>query len=293
MSKNKKTLYKAGALAPVDAVAAYVREIQKYPLLSKEQEYELAVEFRKTGSREAAHHLITSNLRFVVKVAHEYAKFGSRMIDLIQEGNVGLMNAVKEYDPYQGTRLITYAAWWIRGQIQDYLMKQYSVVKIGTTAAQRKLFYQLQKQKRQLEQLGLEAGVEQLSSRLGVPEKDVQLMSQRLQGRDASLSAWSNETGSLVPVDMGSSKSTAENHKSSEVQVDTLLEKNENLHLLQKAVKKLKPQLNSKELDILENRLLCDKPVTLQSIGQKYNITREAARQTEARVIAKLKKILN
>ena len=264
----------AGALAPVDAVAAYVRKIQQYPLLSKEEEHKLAVQLRETGSREAAHRLITSNLRFVVKVAHEYAKFGSRMIDLIQEGNVGLMNAVKEYDPYQGTRLITYAAWWIRGQIQDYLMKQYSMVKIGTTAAQRKLFYQLQKQKQQLEQLGLEAGVKQLSSKLNVQEKDVQLMSTRLQGRDTSLSAVHEGDAHLVSA-------------------DTALEKNENIQMLQHAVQKIKPQLSPKELYILEHRLLADTPVTLQSIGQKYGITREAARQTEARLVAKLKATLN
>jgi RNA polymerase sigma-32 factor len=151
-----------------DPLTRYLAELRKYPLLTKDEEYALAVKYRETGDREAAQKLVTSNLRFVVKIAAEYSKFGTRLIDLVQEGNVGLMHAVKEFNPYKGVRLITYAVWWIRGQIQDYLLKHYSMVRIGTTAKQRKLFYELQKQKDQLERMGFDAGIAQLSGRLGI-----------------------------------------------------------------------------------------------------------------------------
>src|SRR5690606_9464824 len=127
----------------LDTLQAYLADVRKYPLLTPEQEYELAVKYKETGDRKAAEALVTSNLRFVVKVAAEYSKFGARMIDLIQEGNVGLMHAVREFNPYKGVRLITYAVWWIRGYIQEYLLKQYSMVKIATTFNQKKLFYRL------------------------------------------------------------------------------------------------------------------------------------------------------
>ena len=136
------------ALAPSDPVTRYMAEIRRYPLLSKEDEQEIARKYYETKSPELAEVLVTSNLRFVVKVAAEYSKFGARLIDLVQEGNVGLMHAVKEFNPYKGVRLITYAVWWIRGYIQDFLMRQYSLVRIGTTQNQRKLFYQLQREKR-------------------------------------------------------------------------------------------------------------------------------------------------
>ncbi|MEK6553639.1 MAG: sigma-70 family RNA polymerase sigma factor, partial [Bdellovibrionota bacterium] len=159
-------------LVPADPLARYMAELRKYPLLTKEEEHDLAVRYREHGDREAAQKLVTSNLRFVVKVASEYTKFGARLIDLIQEGNVGLMQAVKEFNPYKGARLITYAVWWIRGQIQEHLMRHYSMVRIGTTATQRKLFYELQRQRDQLERMGFEAGIAQLSGRLGIPEAE-------------------------------------------------------------------------------------------------------------------------
>lgn len=192
------------ALASTDPVSRYLSEIGRYPLLTREQERELAVRYRETGDPKAAEKLVTSNLRFVVKVAAEYTRFGARLIDLVQEGNVGLMHAVKEFNPYKGVRLITYAVWWIRGYIQEYLMRQYSLVRIGTTATQRKLFYQLQKEREQLERVGLEQGLSQLSGRLGVPEEEVQEMHKRLSGRDISLDVPVNEEGSTRLVDLQS-----------------------------------------------------------------------------------------
>ncbi|MEK6628837.1 MAG: sigma-70 family RNA polymerase sigma factor, partial [Bdellovibrionota bacterium] len=146
-----------------DPLTLYLTEIRKYPLLSREQESEIAKKYFETKDPNLAQTLVKSNLRFVVKIAAEYAKFSSKLIDVIQEGNVGLMHAVKEFNPYKGNRLITYAVWWIRGYIQEYLMRQFSMVRIGTTANQRKLFYQLQRQKLELEKMSSPENVTLLS----------------------------------------------------------------------------------------------------------------------------------
>lgn len=270
------------AIAPADPVARYLAEIRKYPLLTREQEHEIAVRYRETGDPKAAEMLVTSNLRFVVKVAAEYSKFGARLIDLVQEGNVGLMHAVKEFNPYKGVRLITYAVWWIRGYIQEYLMRQYSMVRIGTTANQKKLFYQLQKEKQKLERLGLEQGIAQLSGRLGVSEEEVQDMEQRLSHRDVSLDAPLSEDGHSRLMDLQSTTDP--------VGVDERLGTQEELHRLTEKIEEIRPELNERELFLLDSRLLSDEPLTLQEIGEKYGITREAVRQMETRLMEKLRK---
>jgi RNA polymerase sigma-32 factor len=270
-------------LALADPVALYMAEVRKYPLLTREQEQELAISYRETGDKRAAELLVTSNLRFVVKVAAEYSKFGARLIDLIQEGNVGLMHAVREFNPYKGVRLITYAVWWIRGYIQDHLMRQYSMVRIGTTQAQRKLFYRLQKEKELLESMGEEPSVRLLSSRLGVSESDVETMSQRLQGRDVSLQTSVDESGRTTLLDLESSEETP---------IDERIGQAEMLTLLQEGIDILKDSLNERELELLEDRLLADEPLTLQEIGEKYGVTREAVRQMENRLLSKIRKIL-
>lgn len=267
-------------LAPSDPVAAYMAEIRRYPLLTPEQERELAIRYRETGDPKAAEALVTSNLRFVVKVAAEYSRFGARLIDLIQEGNIGLMQAVREFNPYKGVRLITYAVWWIRGYIQEYLMKQYSLVRIGTTQNQRKLFYQLQKHKDELEALGQTPDFALLSSRLGIPEKEIETMQLRLQGRDVSLNA---------PLDNSSQTSMLDFQTSNQdISIDEQIGHREQLEQLRENIEKIRDQLNEKELFLLENRLLADEPLTLQEIGDKYGITREAVRQLENRLIAKI-----
>lgn len=273
----------SNALALTDPVALYMAEVRKYPLLTREQEQELAMRYRETGDKRAAEMLVTSNLRFVVKVAAEYSKFGARLIDLVQEGNVGLMHAVREFNPYKGVRLITYAVWWIRGYIQDYLMRQYSMVRIGTTQSQRKLFYRLQKEKELLESMGQEPSVQLLSSRLGVSESDVETMSQRLQGRDVSLQTAVDANGKTTLLDFESSD---------DIPIDEQMGHAEMLSLLHEGIEDLKDSLNDRERELLEDRLLSDEPLTLQEIGEKYGVTREAVRQMENRLMAKIRKIL-
>ncbi|MEZ0392361.1 MAG: RNA polymerase factor sigma-32 [Pseudobdellovibrionaceae bacterium] len=268
------------ALAPTDPVALYLSEIRKYPLLSREQELELAKKYHESKDPVAAQALVTANLRFVVKVAAEYSRFGARMIDLIQEGNMGLMHAVREFNPYKGVRLITYAVWWIRGYIQEYLMKQYSLVKIGTTQNQKKLFYQLQKQREELDALGLSPDIKMLSSRLGIPEDEVEMMAQRMSGRDVSLDR---------PVDDESGSSLLDFQKGQTEAPDDEISKQEELSHLTEAIDALKPQLSEREKIILEERILADEPMTLQDIGEKYGITREAVRQMEVRLMKKIK----
>lgn len=267
--------------AGADPVARYMAEIKKYPLLTREEEHALAVRYRETGDREAAQKLVTSNLRFVVKVALEYAKYGARLIDLIQEGNVGLMQAVKEYNPYKGVRLITYAVWWIRGQIQEFLMRHYSMVRIGTTHTQRKLFYELQRSRAELERMGMEAGIMQISGRLGIPEDEVAEMSQRVFSRDVSLDKPRTVDDKSTLLDM-----TADTEV---VAADEELGHREELEILHQHLDKIRPSLNEREKFVLENRLLADEPLTLQEIGDRYGITREAARQLEAKLMQKIR----
>jgi RNA polymerase sigma-32 factor len=271
------------AIASTDPMARYLSEIRRYPLLTREQEHQLAVQYRETGDKKAAEQLVTANLRFVVKVAAEYSKFGARLIDLVQEGNVGLMHAVKEFNPYKGTRLITYAVWWIRGYIQEYLMRQYSMVRIGTTATQKKLFNQLQRERDSLERMGMQQGIAQLSGRLGVSEQEVQDMQQRLSGRDVSLDApLTSEEGSARLLDVQSEIDPSA--------IDDNLGLQEQLHQLTEKIDKIRPELNEREIFLLESRLLSDEPMTLQEIGEKYGITREAVRQMEVRLLEKIRK---
>ena len=268
------------ALSTSDPVALYMHQVKKYPVLSKEDEHKIAVQYRETKDPQLAEILVTSNLRFVVKVAAEYAKYGAKLIDLVQEGNVGLMHAVKEYNPYKGARLITYAVWWIRGYIQEYLMRQYSMVRIGTTQAQRKLFYQLQKQKEALERMGEQEVVKQLSGKLGVSEKDVESMSQRMSGRDVSLDAPVGEGGQSQLLDFQSDGSE---------ELDQLLGHLEQIKILKDKIDNLRDSLNERELELLDDRVLADDPLTLQEIGEKYGVSREAVRQMEARLIKKIR----
>ena len=276
----KTSEYKS--LAPTDPVAKYLAEIRHYPLLSREDEQKWAIKYFENKDAQAAEVLVTSNLRFVVKIAAEYSRFGAKMIDLIQEGNIGLMHAVREFNPYKGVRLITYAVWWIRGYIQDYLMKQYSLVRIGTTQNQRKLFYQLQKQKRELENLGFDTSIKQLSGRLGIPEDEVKAMTQRMSGRDVSLDQPLGDSETSTMIDLQKDQY--------EVAVDDELGLQEEIRLLTENIEKVRPQLNDKETFLLEYRLLSDSPLTLQEIGDKYGITREAVRQMETRLIEKIKR---
>lgn len=269
-------------IASTDPLTLYLAEVRKYPLLTPEEERKLAIRYRETGDKDAAHKLVTSNLRFVIKIAAEYSRFGAKMIDLIQEGNVGLVHAVKEFNPYKGVKLITYAVWWIRGYIREYLMRQHSIVRLGTTHNQRKLFYNLQQEEKKLLSMGLEADVPLLSSRLGVTEEDVKTMQKRLSGRDVSLDQTFDEDSKTTLMDLQRSED--------EVGIDDRIGNQEEISILKDKIEHIRPLLNEKETRILDLRLLADDPLTLQEIGDQLGITRERARQLESRVLEKLKK---
>lgn len=269
------------SLSIADPMALYMAEIKKYPLLSPQDEYKWAVKYFETKDPRAAEMLVTSNLRFVVKVAAEYAKFGARMIDLVQEGNVGLMHAVRDFNPYKGVRVITYAVWWIRGYIQEFLMRQFSMVRLGTTPNQRKLFYQLQKERQKLEALGKDAGIKLLSTKLGIEESEIREMDQRMTNRDVSLDQPLGDESANTLMDFQSN--------SQQESIDDVLAQEQQLSQLRKDISEVKSKLNDKETYILENRILSDEPQTLQEIGNKFNMTRERARQLEARVLDKIR----
>ena len=282
--KNKKlpvVQKKVSSIA--DPIHLYMREIAKYPVLTKEEEYELSKKFFETKDPQIAKALARANLRFVVKIAAEYTRFGSHLIDLIQEGNIGLLHAIKEFNPYKGVRLITYAVWWIRGYIQEYLMRQHSLVRIGTNAKQRKLFYLLRRQQEQLAYLPYGQDSRGLITQTGFKEKDVQDMRQRLQTKDMSLdrSVNNNQEGASPLLDL----QTNPLESSQEEKLISFQEK----EIIRKSIQSLQSRLSEKELFILNNRLLSDTPLTLQKIGQKFSVTREAVRQMENRLIKKIK----
>ncbi len=274
-------------ITTTDPLSLYLSEIRKYPLLTREQEVELAKKYFESKDPTLAQTLVKSNLRFVVKIAAEYAKFSNKLIDVIQEGNVGLMHAVKEFNPYKGNRLITYAVWWIRGYIQEYLMRQFSMVRIGTTANQRKLFYQLQRQKQELEKMSSVENVAQLSHKLGISPEEISEMAKRLSSRDVSLDK---------PAHGGDEHATPLSallrKEDGSLPLDEQLALDEQLSLLMSAVDSLRAQLNEKETILLQERILSDEPLTLQEIGDKYGISREAVRQTETRLMKKIKEAM-
>ncbi|HBQ22031.1 MAG: hypothetical protein A2Z91_01575 [Deltaproteobacteria bacterium GWA2_38_16] len=265
----------------------YMQEVLQYPLLTKEEEMGLAVKWFKDKDLEAAHKLVISNLRFVIKIANEYAGYGLKLMDIIQEGNIGLMRAVKTYNPYKDTRLITYAVWWIRSYIHDYIQKNWSVVKIGTTQAQRKLFYRLQKEKEALDQLDIEGTPKLLAQKLGVREKDVIEMDQRMMhGRDVSLDA---------PIN----KDDEDKHTRIDFIVDqqgnveqALSEHEEEINL-KNTMNEFQKTLKDRDLFIFKKRLIAEKPMTLQAIADKYKISKERARQLEEKIKKNLKTFLS
>jgi RNA polymerase sigma-32 factor len=259
----------------------YIVEINRYPLLTAEEEFKLAVELKKNNDIEAAEKLIVSNLRFVVKIAHEYRNYGIKLTDLIQEGNIGLMHAVKKFDPYKGYRLISYAVWWIRAYMQNYIIKSWSLVKIGTTQAQRKLFFKLSQAKKRLENLS-EKNPEfsEIAESLGVKEVELAEMDLRLNHRDLSLDAFISEDGESTHMD-----SLAYEGEDQEIS----LIKKEEMALVKRNIAGALAKLNEKEKYIITHRVMADHPETLQEIGNRYHITRERARQIEKQALNKMR----
>ncbi len=289
-NRGEKTM--AGLPVPQGSLTTYLTEINRFPLLSPEEEFRLAVKYRDEGDVEAAHALVTSNLRFVVKVAYEYSSYGMRISDLVQEGNIGLMTAVKKFDPHKGYRLISYAVWWIRAMIQSFILKSWSLVKIGTTQAQRKLFYKLSQTKRALARLmsggsGQEsldgAGRDTVAKTLNVSERDVEEMDARMSGRDASLDAPLREDGQTTALDLLASSDNQEDD----------VARAEEESKVRDEVALAMTSLNDRERYIVEKRLMTDEPLTLQEIGDHYKISRERARQLEERAKKKIRAVLS
>jgi len=266
--------------AVVGTLDLYIAEINRFPLLSAEEEFKIAVRLKKYNDMEAAEKLIVSNLRFVVKIAHEYRNYGFKLADLIQEGNIGLIHAVKKFDPYKGYRLISYAVWWIRAYIQNYLIRSWSIVKIGTTQAQRKLFFKLSQAKKELETISKKnPEFAEIAESLGVKGSEVAEMDLRMGSRDVSLHEFIGDEGESRHIDL-----LAYEGDSQEVE----LIKSEEKSLVQKNIAGALANLTERESYIIVNRVMADNPETLQEIGNRFNITRERARQIEKQALKKV-----
>jgi len=273
---------KERALGARDPLALYIRDIKRYPLLNREEEHALAVKFLESGDMDAARRLVTSNLRLVVKIAHEYRRAHRNLLDLIQEGNVGLMQAVKKYDPHRGVKLSSYSAWWIRAYILKFILANWRLVKIGTTQAQRKLFFNLKKERDKLEALGVDASSEALAAALDVSERDVIDMEKRLAAGDLSLDA-------PVSRDDDDGRTRMDTMEAGLPRPDAEVEGAEFRGLLREKLAKFAATLEGRERTLFEERLLNDQPKTLQEIGENYGISRERARQLEKRLLDRLK----
>ncbi|MEO8917681.1 MAG: RNA polymerase factor sigma-32 [Polyangiaceae bacterium] len=272
-------------LARFDALQAYMREVQRHPLLSTEEEHRLAVDYVKGQDREVAARLVTANLRLVVKIAYEYRRAYRNMMDLVQEGNIGLMQAVKRYDPYRGVKLSSYAAWWIRAYMLRFILNNWRLVKVGTTQAQRKLFFNLNKEKARLTAMGIEPSHAEIAKRLSVTESEVTEMDRRLSRADASLDATVNEAD-------GRSTTRLELMPSSNATPDQIAEGSEFSQLLHAQLDEFRKTLTGKDVDIFEKRVVADDPLTLQELGDQFGVSRERVRQLESRLMGKLREHL-
>ena len=270
------------AVEVFDPLKKYLVEIRKFPLLSREEEMELGRRWRDQKDRMAAYRLVVSNLRLVVKIAFGYQRAYANLLDLIQEGNLGLMQAVKKFDPYRYVKLSSYASWWIRAYILKFIIDNWSLVKIGTTQAQRKLFFRLRKEKGRLEAMGIDPGPKLLAGALDVRKEEVTQMEQRLEGRDLSLNAPLQEDTRQTYLDMLPAGDPLE-ERVADIQFK---------EVFNRKIEEFSLTLNGKEGFLLKNRLLAENPLTLQSAGDQLQISRERARQIEKRVLEKLKVFL-
>jgi RNA polymerase sigma-32 factor len=272
------------ALVTFDPLQRYLAEIRRFALLSREEEHRLAVDYKEYGNVEAAYKLVTANLRLVVMIAREYQKAFKNLLDLIQEGNMGLMEAVKNFDPYRGVRFPSYAVWWIRAYMIRHIMNDWRMVKIGTTQAQRQLFFNLQKEKEKLEAEGLTPGPKLLAQRLNVKEDEVVEMEQRLASRDLSVDMPMGDDEEATLLHFLPDQKDSPEEQIAETQYQ---------QLLREKMEQFAGALKDKELVIFRERLLNEEPLTLREIGEKYDISRERVRQIEERVKRKLKAFLS
>jgi RNA polymerase sigma-32 factor len=265
-----------------DSLTLYLAEIRKFPLLDAAEESRLAIKFHEEQDLEIAHTLITSNLRFVVKICAEYKAYGMKMLDLIQEGNIGLMMAVRKFDPYKGIRLISYAVWWIRAYIQNFIISNWSLLKIGTTQAQRKLFFKLNQAKSTIRSMLGHDNILEAALTLDVKESEAIEMDQRMRGEyslDAEIEAGDGRTMLDILPDERQNQ-------------EEMLCEHQEAAILQKEIGKAMEQLNEKERYIIEQRVAAEEPLTLQEIADYFSISRERVRQIEEGARRKLKNLL-
>ena len=272
-------------LAPLDPLQAYMRDVQRYSLLTPEQTHELAVKYVETGDVDAARKLVTSNLRLVVKIAYDYRRAYRNILDLIQEGNIGLMQAVKKYDPYRGVKLSSYAAWWIRAYILRFILNNWRLVKLGTTQAQRKLFFNLKKEKARLAAMGIDPTPELIAKNLDVTTDDVVQMDRRLGAGEVSLDA-------PVGSDEGRTTSRIDMMAALDRPADEALASAEIEDLLTAKIREFGTTLKGKEDVIFRERLMAEEPKTLQQLGDEFGVTRERVRQIEKRLQGKIRAYL-
>ena len=285
MAKNKK-ISNLPVLSGDVTLSKYLNEIKKFPMLSAEEEYTLATRLRIHGDTDAAHQLVTSHLRLVAKLAMGYKGYGLPITDIMSEGNVGLMQAVQKFDPEKGFRLATYALWWVKAAMQEYILRSWSLVKIGTTAVQKKLFFNLRRAKNQIQ--AYEDGdlnpenLEKISKQLNVPEKEVVNMNRRLSGADPSLNAKiSSDDGSQTEWQDWIEADTPN-------QEEEYAEKEED-SIRKDLISESLSVLNERELDIVQTRRLSEETTTLEELSEKYDISRERVRQIEVRALEKIK----
>jgi RNA polymerase sigma-32 factor len=264
---------------PFDPLRKYLSEVSRYHVLSRDEEFEVAKRIYEKKDKDAAQKLVMSNLKLVVKIALEYYNTYINILDLIQEGNVGLLHAVKKYNPYKGTKFSTYSSFWIRAYILKHIMDSWSLVKIGTTQSQRKLFYRLNKEKQKLEALGIFPSPKLLASTLDVKEEEVEDMQKRLAYADVSMETPIHDESDDTIMDM----------MKSDENVEEMVAEKEKDTIIVSRVKEFKKTLNEKELYIFEHRILSEEPFTLQEIGAHFGISRERARQIESKVMKKFK----
>ncbi|MET0545289.1 MAG: RNA polymerase sigma factor RpoH [Caulobacterales bacterium] len=272
------------AMSPETGLARYLSEVRKFPMLKPEQEFMLAKSWREHGDVDAAHQLVTSHLRLVAKIAMGYRGYGLPIGEVISEGNVGLMQAVKKFEPDKGFRLATYAMWWIRASIQEYILRSWSLVKMGTTAAQKKLFFNLRRMKGQMQ--ALEEGdlkpeqVSEIAHKLAVTDKEVIDMNRRMAGPDASLNAPVGAEGDSEWQDW-----LADDNADSQ---ESSLAESEEMTLRRELLETALDELNERERHIITERRLKDEPVTLEELSKEYGVSRERVRQIEVRAFEKL-----
>lgn len=270
-------------IIPYDPFMRYMEEVKKYPVLTREQEHELALRYWKHKDRQAASILITSNLLLVVKLVMEFRTRQQNLLDLIQEGNIGLMEALKRFDPYRDVRFSTYASWWIKAYILKYILDNWRLVKIGTTNKRRKLFYNLHKERARLESMGIVPGPKLLAQNLGAKESEIIEMTQTLEHADLSLEATGTDEEGPALIDVIPDEVASAEEQTARSQFQTIVTEK---------IEKFKKGISARERVILEERLLREKPATLQEIASKFDKTREAIRYTEKNLVRKLKSFL-